>query len=368
MPILHVDKLRSGEASEDEYTVVETIRLPRWGTDAAFTVVGHPHPRIEGEEKVTGRARYAYDIRLPGLLYARVLRSPLPHARIRRIDTSRAAALPGGIEETAQGLTIGALATLTEIETHAQIRRRYAALAEAAAATPQLRNMATLGGNLLQRPRCWYFRNSRLSCWLKGGEECPAYAGENQFHALFGGGPCYAVHPSDLASALLALDAQVHLRGRGGERMLPLAEFFALPAAERRTETVIGRDELLLSVRIPPLPGGTRSTYLKAMDRKVWAFALVGVAAVARVGGQTGRRLEDARLTLSGVAPIPWRAGVAELELIGADASPELFARAAETALVGAEVLDHNAYKLPLVKTLIRRALKRLAEDAIAGS
>jgi xanthine dehydrogenase YagR molybdenum-binding subunit len=95
MPILHVDKLRSGESSEDEYTVIETIRQPRWGTDAAFTVVGHPHPRIEGEEKVTGRARYAYDIRLPGLLYARVLRSPLPHARIRRIDMSRAAALPG---------------------------------------------------------------------------------------------------------------------------------------------------------------------------------------------------------------------------------------------------------------------------------
>jgi xanthine dehydrogenase YagS FAD-binding subunit len=288
----------------------------------------------------------------------------------RLVNIKRLAELPGGIEETAQGLTIGALATLTEIETHPQIRRRYAALAEAAAvaATPQLRNMATLGGNLLQRPRCWYFRNPRLSCWLKGGEECPAYAGENQFHALFGGGPCYAVHPSDLAPALLALDAQVRLRGRGGERMLPLAEFFALPAAERRTETVIGRDELLLSVRIPPLPDGMRSTYLKAMDRKVWAFALVGVAAVARVGGQTGRRLEDARLTLSGVATIPWRAGVAEQELIGADASPELFARAAETALVGAEVLDHNAYKLPLVKTLIRRALKRLAEDAIAGT
>ncbi len=238
----------------------------------------------------------------------------------RLVNIKRLAELPGGIEETAQGLTIGALATLTEIETHPQIRRRYAALAEAAAvaATPQLRNMATLGGNLLQRPRCWYFRNLRLSCWLKGGEECPAYAGENQFHALFGGGPCYAVHPSDLAPALLALDAQVRLRGRGGERMLPLAEFFALPAAERRTETVIGRDELLLSVRIPPLPDGTRSTYLKAMDRKVWAFALVGVAAVARVGGQTGRRLEDARLTLSGVAPIAWRAGVAERELIGA--------------------------------------------------
>jgi xanthine dehydrogenase YagS FAD-binding subunit len=288
----------------------------------------------------------------------------------RLVDIKRLAELPGGIEETAQGLTLAALTTLTEIETHPQIRRRYPVLAEAAAlaATPQLRNMATLGGNLLQRPRCWYFRNPHLSCWLKGGEECPAYAGENQFHALFGGGPCYAVHPSDLASALLALDAEVRLRGRGGERTLPLAEFFALPVAERRTETVMGRDELLLSVRLPPLPDGTRSTYLKAMDRKVWAFALVGVAAVARVGRQSGRRLEDVRLTLSGVAPIPWRAVDAEQELIGAEASAQLFARAAETALIGAELLDHNAYKLPLVKTLIRRALNTLAEDAIAAS
>jgi xanthine dehydrogenase YagS FAD-binding subunit len=287
----------------------------------------------------------------------------------RLVNIKRLAELPGSIEETAQGLTLGALATLTDIEIHSQIRRRYAVLAEAAAvaATPQLRNMATLGGNLLQRPRCWYFRNRHLSCWLKGGEECPAFAGENQFHALFGGGPCYAVHPSDLASALLALEAEVRLQGRGGERTLPLAQFFALPAPERRTETVIGRDELLLSVRIPPLPDGTRSTYLKAMDRKVWAFALVGVAAVARVGGQTGRRLEDARLTLSGVAPIPWRAVDAEQEVIGADASAELFTRAAEMALVGAELLDHNAYKLPLVKTLIRRALKNIVEDVPAA-
>jgi xanthine dehydrogenase YagS FAD-binding subunit len=289
----------------------------------------------------------------------------------RLVNIKRAAGLTGGVEETEQGVTLGALTTLTEIETHPVIKQRYPLLAEAAAlaATPQLRNMATLGGNLLQRPRCWYFRNPRFHCWLKGGEECQAYDGQNQLHALFGGGPCYAVHPSDLAPALMALDAEVRLRGREGERTLPLAEFFVLPVEERRTETVVGSDELLLSIWFPPLPDGTRSTYLKAMDRKVWAFALVGVAAVVRVDGRAGRRIEDARLILSGVAPIPWRAVAAEQELVGAEVNEELFARVAETALAGAVPLRHNAYKLPLAKILIRRALKTLTEDAfvIAG-
>ena len=287
----------------------------------------------------------------------------------RLVNIKHLAELPGGVEDTGQGLTLGALTTLTEIETHPVVKQRYPLLAEAAAvaATPQLRNMATLGGSLLQRPRCWYFRNPRFHCWLKGGEECPAYEGENQFHALFGGGPCYAVHPSDLAPVLLTLDAQVHLQGQGGERTLPLAEFFAVPIEARRTETVVGSDEILLSVRIPPLPDGTRGTYLKAMDRKVWAFALVGVAVMVRLGGQGGRRIEDARLTLGGVAPIPWRVVAAEQTLVGAEVSDELFARTAETALAGAEPLHHNGYKLSLVKSLIRQALKTLTGGALAG-
>jgi xanthine dehydrogenase YagS FAD-binding subunit len=269
--------------------------------------------------------------------------------------------LPSGIEDTPQGLSIGALTTLTEVETHPVIQQRYPLLAQAAAAaaTPQLRNMATLGGNLLQRPRCWYFRNRHLNCWLKGGEECPAYDGENQFHAIFGGGPCYAVHPSDLAPALLALEAQVRLQGSAGARALPLAEFFAMPSEGRRHETAIGRDALLLSVSLPPLPECSRGTYVKAMDRKVWAFALVAVAAVVRLDG---RRIFDARLVLGGVAPIPWRVSAAEQELLGAKVSAELFTRAAEVALAGAEPLRHNAYKVSLAKALIRRALTTVTE------
>jgi xanthine dehydrogenase YagS FAD-binding subunit len=182
------------------------------------------------------------------------------------VNIKRLSALSGGIEDTSQGLTLGALTTLAEIETHAVIKQRYPMLAQAAAvaATPQLRNMATLGGNLLQRPRCWYFRSPRLHCWLKGGAECPAHDGENQFNALFGGGPCYAVHPSDLAPALLALGAQVQLQATAGIRMMPLAEFFSLPREDRRCETEIGDDELLLSVLLPPLPAGMHTVYVKA--------------------------------------------------------------------------------------------------------
>ena len=276
------------------------------------------------------------------------------------VDIKRVAELPRGISPQGQGVAIGTLTTLAEIEQSDLLRTRYPLLCEAAAqaATPQLRNMATIGGNLLQRPRCWYFRNHRFACWLKDGDDCPAYEGENQHHALFGGGPCYAVHPSDLASALVALDASVRLRGPKGERVIALADFFALPTADRRQETTIAADELLLAVELPPLPPGTRSTYVKAMDRKVWAFALVGVAAVLQI---TNGTVTDARLVLSGVAPIPWRVNAAEQALLGQPVATLPLAQMAELALQGAEPLRHNRYKVPLVRSLVQQALPNLA-------
>jgi xanthine dehydrogenase YagS FAD-binding subunit len=324
--------------------------------DEAIALIGqNGHDRDEGLRPLAGVQPLAGGTDLLTLMKADIA------APSRLLNIKSLTGLPSGVEDTSQGLNIGALTTLTEIETHPVIRQRYPLLGQAAAvaATPQLRNMATLGGNLLQRPRCWYFRNRRLDCWLKGGEGCPAYDGENQFHALFGGGPCHAVHPSDLAPALLALEAQVHLQGSAGARALPLAEFFSMPSEDRRHETAIGRDELLLSVSLPPLHEGSRSTYVKAMDRKVWAFALVAVAAAVRLDG---RRIADARLVLGGVAPIPWRASAAEQELLGAEASAELFARTAEVALSGAEPLRHNAYKVTLAKALVRRALTTVTE------
>jgi len=260
----------------------------------------------------------------------------------RLVDIKRATGLDDGIEETDGGLVIGALATLAAIETNPLVIERYPALAESAAiaATTQLRNMATLGGNLLQRPRCWYFRNATIPCWLKGGETCPARDGENRLHALFGGGPCVAVHPSDPATALLALDASVRLRGTEGERTISLSDFFALPTDDHRVETTIRPDEVLLAMRIPVPVAGARSTYLKAMDRKIWAFALVSVAAAIRVeGGQ----IADARIVLGGVAPIPWRCRNAERALIGSAPDAALFDRAADAALDDTAPLQHNA-------------------------
>jgi xanthine dehydrogenase YagS FAD-binding subunit len=285
------------------------------------------------------------------------------YAPRRLIDIKRLADLDNRIEETPDALSIGALTTLAQLEEDPRVAALCPALAQAAAlaASPQLRHMATIGGNVLQRPRCWYFRDPRISCWLKGGDDCPARAGENQLHALFDVSPCVAVHPSDPATALVALDASVRLRGAAGERDLPVAELFAPPTDDRRIETVIRGDELIVSLRIPTAASGAQSTYLKAMDRKVWAFALVGVAVVIQ---RNGSRIEDARIVLGGVAPVPWRAEAAERILAGTEGSHEVITQAAEAALEGAQPLAHNGYKVPLAKALVRRALQGLTSGA----
>ena len=271
------------------------------------------------------------------------------------------ALLPRGIEAKAQGLEIGALTRLAEIEEHPVVREGYTALAQAVglAASPQIRNLATVGGNLLQRPRCWYFRNARIDCWLKGGDECPARDGENRHHAVLRGGPCYAVHPSDIVPALMAFDAAVRVAGPRGERWIELGDFMQPPTEERRTETVLQPDELVTAVRLPPHPEPTRSCYVKAMDRKTWAFALAGVACALRLAG---RKVAHARIVLSGVAPVPIRAEGAEGELLGQEASADRFAAAAEAALQDARPLRHNGYKVPLTQALVRQALTTLTK------
>lgn len=279
-------------------------------------------------------------------------------APARLLDIKRLDDLPAGRRETGHGLALGALTTLSAIEFDPELRRRFSLLCEAAAlaATPQLRNRATLAGNLLQRPRCWYFRHPDLDCWLKGGDGCPARNGRNQFHGIFGDGPCHAVHPSDLAPALLALDAEVHLRDGDGRRSMALEAFFQPPTDQRRQETLIGDREILLEVRIPDLPADTRSVYCKAMDRKVWSFALAGVAvALATDAG----RISHARVALGGVDSVPRRARSAERSLLGEPATPATFARAAEAALADARPLSGNGYKVPLLERLVQRALQR---------
>jgi xanthine dehydrogenase YagS FAD-binding subunit len=280
----------------------------------------------------------------------------------RLVDIKRLSELDDRIVPTDDGgVRIGALATLSGIEDDPLVRGTYPALAEAAAiaASPQLRNMATIGGNLLQRSRCWYFRHENVQCWLNGGEECFAREGENQHHALFGDSPCVSAHPSDPATALLALDALVDVTGPDGQRTLPLADLFALPEEERRRETTLATNEVISAIVLPTTAPGTESSYMKAMERKVWAFALVSVA--ARLTIDAGR-ITDARLVLGGVAPIPWRVPAAEQALIGETPGEDSFAIATTAALNGAQPLAKNAYKLQVLRALIPRALEAAAQ------
>jgi len=259
-----------------------------------------------------------------------------------------------GFDE-AGGLRLGALATLDAIAGHDVVRRRYPALAEAilSAASPQLRNRGTVGGNLGQDSRCWYYRGP-FHCWLKGGDICYAKDGENTYQAIFAGGPCYTVHPSDLAPALIALGAEVRIVGPRVERALPLEQFFQKPREGDRRLTVLRPSEIIVEIRIPTPATGSRGTYLKAMDRKAWAFALAGVAAQVAIDGGTVR---DIHLVLSGVAPTPWRVPDAEAAIRGQRLDDDAIGRAADLAVAGAQPLSHNGYKIPLVKGLVREAL-----------
>ncbi len=256
------------------------------------------------------------------------------------------------------GLRIGALTTLAELAAHPLVQRRFHALSAAAggAASPQLRNQGTIGGNLCQRPRCWYYRGD-FACARKGGDTCFAKEGENQLHAIFGGDVCVMVHPSDTAPALLALDASVRLVGRGGSRTVALDAFFVPPGTDHTRETVVEPNELLTEILLPPPPAGAASTYRKLRARGAWDFALAGAAVVV---GLNGKRITSARVVLSGVAPVPWRAPAVEKELIGHELTDGLIERAAQKAGVGAAPLSDNAYKVALARGAVMEALSEL--------
>lgn len=262
----------------------------------------------------------------------------------------------------ANGARIGGQATLDAVSSHSLIRGSYAVLAEAAGsvATPQIRNAGTLAGNVCQRPWCWYYRNG-FNCFKAGGNQCFSATGENQFHAIFGGGPSFIVHPSDTAPALVALNAQFRIAGPSGERTVSAADFFVLPKQNAARENVLADDEILASVQLPAPRPGARSTYHKVMDREAWTHAVVSAAIVLEMDGETCR---SARIVLGGVAPIPWRVPDAERLLAGQRVTPELAAQTAETALAGAVPLRKNAYKVPLTKAVVRRSLTELAARA----
>ena len=263
------------------------------------------------------------------------------------------------VRRTASGVSIGGLITLDALSRNSSIRRLYPVLAEAAesVATPQIRNAGTLAGNVCQRPWCWYYRNG-FPCYKAGGNRCFSIDGENQFHAIFGGGPSFIVHPSDTGPALVALEAKFRIVGPAGDRTIPAADFFVLPRQNAAQENVLANDELLASVEIPAHSSGIRSTYHKVMDREAWTHAVVSAAVVLDLDKGVCR---SARIVLGGVAPIPWRVPDAERLLTGHRITPALAAQAAETALAGAQPLAKNAYKVPLAKTIVERTLLKLA-------
>lgn len=271
-------------------------------------------------------------------------------------------ALPGG------GLLIGAGVRNTALAEHSRVRQGYPVLTRAivSGASPQIRNMATVGGNILQRTRCAYFYDEAGSRCnkRKPGEGCDAIGGFTRNHAIFGASSsCVAVHPSDMCVALAALDAVVHLRGLGGERRIALADFHLLPGDRPDIETRLGAGELITGIELPPLPGKVRSTYRKVRDRSSYAFALVSVAAVLEI--EDGH-VRDVRIAFGGVAHKPWRAARAEAVLRGGPAKSSAFAMAAEAELAAARTLAGNAFKIELARRTMVAVLEDLARGEIA--
>jgi xanthine dehydrogenase YagS FAD-binding subunit len=252
-------------------------------------------------------------------------------------------------------LRIGGAARIHDIAQHPLIVERYRALALAcdSVGTPALRQMGTIAGNLCQRPRCWYLRRG-VACLKSGGTGCPARDGENQYHAILEGGPCYVVHPSDPAVALTALDAHVEVAGGTTMRTVPISSFYLTPSDRVDSETVLARGEFVRAIVLPAQSAGGSQHYTKLMQRGSWDFALVSIAAVRRTDGAV-------RIVLGGVAPRPWRVPEALEEDVSAGAlDADAIATIAERALYDARPLSKNAYKVRLAETLIRRSIAAL--------
>ena len=281
----------------------------------------------------------------------------------RLIDISR---LPlRDIAETADGgLRVGALASNSELAYHPLVNQRYPMLASAilAGASAQLRNMASVGGNLMQRTRCAYFYDTTMPCNKRSpGSGCSAIDGVNRIHAILGTSTsCIATYPSDMCVALAALDALVHIAGPSGDRTMRLVDFHRLPGDTPNVDNNLGAEEIITGIELPPRGFARHSSYLKIRDRLSYAFALISVAAALELDGNT---IKEARLALGGVAHKPWRNLEAEAALRGRPADETSFGRAADAVLQGAKTYAHNAFKLPLARRAIVRTLMQAARS-----
>lgn len=267
-----------------------------------------------------------------------------------------------GIEQLSNGsLRIGALATVSDLANHPLIKERYPALVQAAreVASPQLRNQGTIGGNLCQKPRCWYYRGD-FHCTRKGGNRCFAVSGENQYHCILGGKGCFIVHPSDIAPALMAYEALIEIAGAKGTKKIPAEKFYVLPEQEITRETILEAGEVVTAVLLPRPGQGLRSSYRKVRARGSWDFALAGVALALRF---SEGKVAGARVVLSGAAPIPWRCPDAEDVITGRSLNESIIDQAAAAAMKAARPLRHNEYKIDLFKGLLAEELAATAQN-----
>ena len=272
------------------------------------------------------------------------------------------ASIPGldAIAAVDGGLSIGAAVTIADIAAHPLVQRDFAVLAQAAQdlATPQIRNEGTLGGNLAQRPRCWYYRSPLIPCLKKGGDRCYALAGVTKYLCVTGGDRCYIVHPSDTGVALSVLNAHVNTAGPAGRRSLEVGDFFAGPSQDLQRENVLEQGEVITSVNLP-YPAPARSAYLKVRERESGDFALVSVAAALWLD-DASRTVREARIALGGVAPVPYRAMDAEAFLAGWELASLDPADVASLVLPNPTPLPQNAYKIPMARTIAQRAIGQL--------
>ncbi len=286
------------------------------------------------------------------------------------VDPDRVVSLAGlpelsGIAETGEGLRIGAMTTIADVASHPVIRTAYTGLAEAAGglATPQIRNVGTLGGNLNQRPRCWYYRHPLVPCLKKGGDRCYALVGNTKYLCVTGGDRCYIVHPSDTAVALSVFDASIEIAGPGGSRTLPIGQFFAGPGIDVTRETVLEPGEVVTGVTLPrPADLGVdgqppRSLYIKAREREAGDFALVSVAVRLAVSGGT---IRQAAVALGGVAPVPYRATQVEEYLTGSTIDSVDAAHAGTLSIADARPMTDNGYKVVMANNLVKQGIARL--------
>lgn len=264
------------------------------------------------------------------------------------------------IKSDRKGLHIGAGTLLADI-IDSKEAQEYPGLVEAvkSVGTIQLRNMGTLGGNICQRPRCWYYRSDRFDCLRKGGDTCFAIYGENKYHCIVGGGPCYIVHPSDIAPMLIALDAQIFVLGSKGEKKVRAEEFFILPEQDSSKENILAEDQVVTKILIPEASKSLKSHYVKFRERDSFDFAMVSIALAAKMDGAV---MSDVRIVYGGVAPKPWKAVSAEKMLEGKSVTEDDALKAAVVEFADAEPLEQNEYKVVLARNLLKRAVRELKE------